>query len=100
MNLDELEAATIVWGYEKGILPNPNPSAQFSKTLEEVQELADAISESDTFEIKDAIGDIMVTLIMQTQAWDTDLTECLTQAYETIAKRKGKMVDGVFVKES
>ena len=100
MNLEELDAAVITWGYDKGILPNPQPSKQFVKTLEEVQELAEAISEENEFEVKDAIGDIVVTLIMQCQAWDTTLEECLEQAYNTIAKRKGKMVDGVFVKES
>lgn len=87
------------WGEEKGILPNPDPMAQWMKTLEEVEELRDAIKENDREAAKDAIGDIMVTLIMQTQAWNTDLTECMEQAYKEISERTGKMVDGIFVKD-
>lgn len=98
--LNELEELTVVWGTEKGILPKPDKLAQFNKTVEEVEELNDAIVNSDREEAIDAIGDIIVTLIMQTKAWDTNLTECLEQAYNTISKRNGKMVDGVFVKDS
>ena len=94
-----LEAKVSQWGFHKGILPNPDPKAQYSKTREEVIELLDAIEEDDMYEVKDAIGDIVVTLIMQTHAWDTNLEECLQQAYDTISKRTGKMVDGVFVKD-
>jgi NTP pyrophosphatase (non-canonical NTP hydrolase) len=73
--------------------------AQWLKALEEVDGLRDGIKDNDREAVKDAIGDIMVTLIMQTQAWNTDLTECMEQAYKEIADRTGKMVDGVFVKD-
>jgi hypothetical protein len=36
---------------------------------------------------------------MQTQAWGLTMDECIESAYNTIAKRQGRMVDGVFVKE-
>lgn len=87
------------WGEDKGILPDPDKMAQWSKTHEEVQELYDAILANDKAEAKDAIGDIVVTLIMQCRAWDVDLIDCVQGAYEVIAKRQGKMVDGVFVKD-
>jgi NTP pyrophosphatase (non-canonical NTP hydrolase) len=87
------------WGEDKGILPNPDPMAQWSKTDEEVLELREAIIDNNREEVIDAIGDIIVTLIMQCEAWDTNVTECLEQAYSTIRKRTGKMVDGVFVKD-
>jgi len=88
------------WGEEKGILPNPNPLAQWRKTLEEVEELKDAIKAEDREAAKDAIGDILVTLVMQTKAWNLTLTECMEQAYDEISKRTGKMVDGQFVKDA
>ena len=88
------------WGYSKGILPNPDPVAQFFKTQEEVDELYAGIRKNNREEVKDAIGDITVTLIMQCGAWDLDFTECVEQAYTTIAKRKGKMVNGVFVRDN
>jgi NTP pyrophosphatase (non-canonical NTP hydrolase) len=100
MSLDILEMKVSEWGFQKGILPNPDPMAQYGKTKEEVLELFEAIKDEDLYEVKDAIGDIMVTLIMQTYAWDLTLEECLQQAYETISQRTGKMVDGVFVKDA
>jgi NTP pyrophosphatase (non-canonical NTP hydrolase) len=99
MNLNTLEENIIDWGNAKGILPNPEPVAQFRKTIEEVEELADAIDARDVDGVKDAIGDIIVTLIMQAEAWDTNIQECLNIAYDQIKGRTGKMVDGVFVKD-
>lgn len=99
MSLEKLEQDVLEWGMAKGILPDPVALAQANKTLEEVDELFAAILHDDRRAAVDAIGDIMVTLIMQTQAWDTDLTECLEQAYGEIVGRTGKMVNGVFVKD-
>lgn len=98
-SMEELEQLIVEWGFNKGILPNPIKGAQFQKTLEEVNELGDAIQGDDREEAKDAIGDIVVTLIMQTRAWDLCLSECVEQAYNIISKRTGKMVGGQFVKD-
>jgi len=97
--LDELENKVILWGHEKGILPNGQASKQFSKTLEEVSELCSAIESNDHDEVVDAIGDIVVTLVMQAHIWGVDLKACLDAAYGVISKRTGKMVNGVFVKD-
>ncbi len=97
--LDELEHKVLLWGYDKGILPNGQASKQFSKTLEEVSELCSAIESQDDEEVIDAIGDIVVTLIMQANIWGIDLKTCLGSAYDVIAKRTGTMVNGVFVKD-
>lgn len=99
MSLNTLEDLIVEWGTNKGILPNPDPRAQFSKTVEEVLELQEGIINKDIEEIKDAIGDIFVTLVMQTRAWGLDMEVCVDSAYRVISKRKGKMVDGVFVKD-
>ena len=53
------------WAEEKGILDKATPMAQALKTLEETTELCTAINNNDRPEIIDAIGDIMVTLIIQ-----------------------------------
>ena len=99
MHLDTLENLIRDWGNEKGILPNPKATAQLAKTFEEVHELADAIRYKDVEEIKDAIGDIFVTLVMQTQAWGLTMNECVESAYNEIKGRTGKMINGQFVKE-
>jgi hypothetical protein len=36
---------------------------------------------------------------MQTQAWGLTMDECVESAYNTIAARTGRMVDGMFVKD-
>ncbi len=100
MTIDELTKAIEAWGKGKGILPNPNPIAQFNKTQEEVNELLEGIKKEDLDEIKDAIGDIFVTLVMQTKAWNLSMSECVQSAYDVIKKRTGKMVDGQFVKDA
>ena len=87
------------WGLDKGILPEPDKIAQYFKTCEEVAELSDAIMTENREEAIDAIGDIVVTLIMQTHAWDITLEQCVQQAYDVISKRTGKMVNGQFVKD-
>ena len=45
------------------------------------------------------MGDIMVTLIIQAHMQDISLEQCLESAYKVISKRKGKMINGQFVKE-
>jgi NTP pyrophosphatase (non-canonical NTP hydrolase) len=100
MSIDELTKAIETWGTGKGILPHPNPIAQFKKTQEEVNELLDGIKKEDLDEIKDAIGDIFVTLVMQTKAWNLTMAECIESAYDVIKMRTGKMVDGQFIKDA
>jgi len=96
---ETLESLVNQWGEDKGILPFPNPMAQWVKTQEEVDELNDAIKANDREAVKDAIGDIMVTLIMQNAAWGFTAAECLDAAYKEIRERTGQMVDGIFVKD-
>ena len=100
MNLDQLTKLIEEWGEGKGILPHTNPIAQFKKTQEEVNELLEGIKKEDLDEIKDAIGDIFVTLVMQTNAWNISMNECVQGAYDVIKQRTGKMVNGQFVKDA
>lgn len=62
-------------------------------------EVADALAKNKPEELKDGIGDVVVTLIILAQQNVLTLDECLETAYNEIADRKGKTVNGVFVKE-
>ena len=86
------------WAEEKGILSKATTIKQAMKTQEEVNELCNAILDDNREEIKDAIGDIMVTLIIQCKMQGMDLEDCLESAYNVIKNRTGKMENGVFVK--
>ena len=98
MDYFELECVIEEWAADKGILEKATPMAQALKTLEECTELCTAINKNNRPEIIDAIGDIMVTLIIQAKMQGLSLEECLESAYHVISKRTGKMVDGQFVK--
>ena len=94
-----LEKEIVAWADDRKIFEQSTANLQFSKTLEEVNELYDGIQEGDVDEIADAIGDVMVTLIIQAQMWGLSATDCLTGVYKEISQRKGMMVNGKFVKE-
>jgi NTP pyrophosphatase (non-canonical NTP hydrolase) len=100
MDYNQLEALVIEWAANKGILEKATTAAQANKTMEECQELIDAIQDDNREEIADALGDILVTIIIQAKMQNMSLVECLEGAYNIIAKRTGKMVDGQFVKDA
>lgn len=96
---NELEALVIAWAEQKEILKKGTHLAQVQKTFEEVDELESAIRDENREEIIDALGDILVTIIIQAEMQGLKLTECLESAYNVIAKRKGKMINGTFLKD-
>jgi NTP pyrophosphatase (non-canonical NTP hydrolase) len=100
MDYNQLEALVIEWAENKGILQKATPARQADKTLEEVEELRAAIADDNREEIADALGDILVTIIIQAKMQNMSLVECLEGAYNIIAKRTGKMVNGQFVKDA
>ena len=101
MSYAHYEMKTIQWGEARGIVKNSNPLAQASKTQEELFELIEAIHAGDRAAMKDAYGDILVTLIMGCATADIDLVECLELAYKEIKNRKGYLnADGIFIKEA
>jgi len=67
--------------------------------MEEVGETAAALLKNDKHEIKDGIGDILVTIIILSHQLGYKPEECLEQAWKEIENRTGKTVDGVFVKD-
>lgn len=68
------------WADDKGIIEKSSPLKQHSKTLEEVVELYDAVVDKDFEEIKDAIGDIQVTLIIQCKLNKIDVLNLINNA--------------------
>lgn len=85
-------------------LKQADPKIQWMRVTEEVGEIRDVLLKPTKFTepqsaLKDAIGDTLVTIIVLAHQLDLDVTECLGIAYEEIKNRKGKMVNGTFVKE-
>ena len=100
MSYANTEMKVIQWGEARGIVQNSTPFAQALKTKEELDELFDAISKDDKDAIKDAYGDILVTLVMGAACADLDLVDCFKGAYNEIKGRTGRLgADGIFYKD-
>ena len=99
MTFESLQDAIIQWGYVRNIISPKNTPKQFMKVTEELGELAEGINKNNQGQIKDSLGDILVTLIILSKDLDVDLLDCLRGAYDVIKDRTGKTVNGVFVKE-
>lgn len=97
----EIELKVLQWGEGRGIVQHGKPMGQAIKTLEECTELLDAINKGNAEEVKDALGDIWVTMVMCAATMDINLVDCFYQAYDEIKDRKGTLLpSGIFVKES
>lgn len=81
-------------------LQTADPRVQMCKFLEEAGELAKAINKGNVEKQKDGIGDTLVTLVCVSMQLGLDFYECMEYAYNEIKDRKGKMINGVFVKEA
>lgn len=149
------------WAIDRGLDKNGTVEGQLIKTAEEVSELIIAISKNNLNDIRDAIGDVFVTLvvgnliseekknleqimidlyefrkvpyldskfeaikllmfdysdlmaaknynswlhakvntiIMVAELYNLDFVDCVEVAYKEIANRKGKVINGSFVK--
>lgn len=122
MKYEELSKLVIEWGENKGIFDASTPLRQLDKTQEELDETKEALKKLNDFsyqrdlmedldmptpnkedilaEVKDGIGDMLVTIVLLAKMVDLDTTECLNAAYNVIKSRTGKMVNGQFVKDN
>lgn len=53
----------------------------------------------DKTDMKLEMGDVLVTLIVLAKQQGIELSECLSLAWSKIKDRRGKTIDGQFVKE-
>jgi len=88
------------WATDKGIYEKGDARTQYLKLMEESGELAEALLKNDKAEIQDSIGDMIVVLTSIAKFEDMFIEDCIKSAYDVIAKRTGKMVNGTFVKDA
>ena len=86
------------WATERGIYDKGNSHTQYVKLMEEAGELAAALLNDDKYEIKDAIGDMVVVLTNLAALEGMTIEDCIDSAYNEIANRTGVMHNGTFVK--
>ncbi len=87
------------WAKDRGIYDKGDLNTQYVKLQEEAGELAKALLTKNYPEIVDAIGDIVVVLTNLAHLAGLNIEDCIDTAYDVIAKRQGKMINGTFVKE-
>tara|TARA_A200000159_G_scaffold19598_1_gene16208 strand:+ start:410 stop:784 length:375 start_codon:yes stop_codon:yes gene_type:complete len=85
------------WHFDRNLIDGATDKDQVCKLIQEVGELSDNVCKQK--DIADDIGDIMVVLINIAKRNGLSIRHCLEVAYHDIKDRKGKMVDGIFVKE-
>lgn len=86
------------WAKERGI-DKAKPEKQMLKLMEEAGELAEGLAKGNEDEVIDSIGDVFVVLVILSQQLNLDFHFCVEEAYNTIKSRKGKTINGIFVKQ-
>jgi NTP pyrophosphatase (non-canonical NTP hydrolase) len=97
VNIDLVIENIAKWHHDRNLVEGSTDQAQYVKLIEEAGELAGNIARGK--DITDDIGDMIVVLVNIAERNDLTLKECVNQAWNDIKHRKGKMVDGVFVKD-
>ena len=82
------------WAEKKGIMEFGTPAKQLLKTLEEITELHAAIEDDNLEEIIDAIGDVVVTLIIYAKMKNITL---FPNGSEELSDSKGTAQDPYFL---
>lgn len=97
--LGELVALIQNWAWDRNLIDGSTTNAQMLKLMEEVGELAGGVCKGKVDVIKDSIGDVFVVLTIIAAQMGWSIEECVQAAYAEIKDRKGRMIQGVFVKE-
>ena len=85
------------WHKDRNLIKGSTDKDQVLKLTQELGELSDSVCKGR--DISDDIGDMLVVMINIVERNNLTLTRCLQEAWIDIKDRKGKMIDGIFVKE-
>jgi NTP pyrophosphatase (non-canonical NTP hydrolase) len=97
-DIDDLIVLIEEWAEARNLILGATPKGQFHKLIQECAELSDNLCKGK--DPRDDIGDILVVLIIMAKQLNVDIADCLNIAYDDIKDRRGRMVDGIFIKES
>ena len=87
----------VQWHRDRNLIDGSTDKDQVLKLMQELGEFSDSVCKGK--DIKDDIGDMLVVMLNIATRNGVTLSECLARAWDEIKDRKGKMVDGIFVKE-
>jgi NTP pyrophosphatase (non-canonical NTP hydrolase) len=87
----------VQWHYDRNLITGSTDKDQVLKLLQELGELSDSVCKGN--DVRDDLGDMLVVMINIMERNGISMVDCLEKAWDDIKDRKGKMVDGIFVKE-
>ena len=87
------------WARDRNIIGGTEPKDQMLKLAEEFGELSHALQKDDMNAIADAIGDCSVVLCIIAEQAGLRFEGCCEDAWHQIKDRRGRIENGVFVKE-
>jgi NTP pyrophosphatase (non-canonical NTP hydrolase) len=87
------------WARDRG-LHNADPNKQALKLGEEFGELCQGLAKNNMPLVIDSIGDMFVVMTILSMQLGVNIEDCVEAAYDEIKDRRGKLVNGTFVKES
>ncbi len=85
------------WHEDRNLIEGSTDKDQVLKLAQELGELSDSVCKEK--DMRDDLGDMLVVMINIMKRNNITIEECLQKAYDDIKDRKGRMVDGIFVKE-
>lgn len=88
------------WAHARNLIVGSSTDKQFLKLIEEVGELAAGLARKDDVQVMDGIGDAVVVLTILAEQMGMTIEACIEMAWDEIKDRKGRMIDGVFIKEA
>lgn len=87
------------WAEDRNLIEGSDPFRQSVKLFEELGELAAGIARNKGEAVMDGIGDAVVVLTILAAQHNMRIEDCIAAAWDEIKDRRGRMVDGVFLKE-
>lgn len=87
------------WASDRNLISGSTPERQFLKLIEEIGELGAGMARGNHLAVVDGIGDAFVVLTILAAQHGVDIEECIAAAWDEIKDRKGRMENGVFIKE-
>ncbi len=97
-DLHNLIDKVVKWHYDRNLIEGSTDKDQVLKLAQELGELSDSVCKGK--DVKDDIGDMLVVMLNIAERNGVVLSECLKKAWDDIKHRKGRMIDGIFVKET
>ena len=96
VTIENFIKATEQWHKDRNLIEGSTDKDQVLKLQQELGELSDSVCKGK--DIRDDLGDMLVVMINIMKRNKISMESCLEVAYNDIKDRKGKMIDGIFVK--